>query len=307
MFKFSKTYSLLLVASVVIGALFGAHSTAHAQSISSETPTPTNVQAMLADNVFQKELADAAYSHVSDSILVTIKRHVTEKNQVYLVSHIVINDPSQVTGGLSNDTFGGSRENPTTACKRTGAILLTNGSYFSYKSGEPVCYGICIKNGEVKKDGKTNGNEICLTNTGLLFTPAKGLTSDELLLAGVTQVFGTADPLLIQDSVKIPQSQKKTYPRTAIGMKRPCEYYIITAAEGNYNNGVSFTQLQDLFYDLGCVYARSLDGGGSASLVLNGTLINKPAAGAERPVTDFLYFTEYVEPEIPVEEATEIN
>ena len=51
-------------------------------------------------------------------------------------------------------------------------------------------------------------------------------------------------------------------------------------------------EMQDLFYNLGCVYARSFDGGGSSSLIFKGDLINVPKGGSERAVVDFLYFTE---------------
>ena len=55
---------------------------------------------------------------------------------------------------------------------------------------------------------------------------------------------------------------------------------------------MSYTDLQNKFFELGCVYARSFDGGGSVALVIDKKLINTPATGSERPVADFLYFTD---------------
>ena len=49
-------------------------------------------------------------------------------------------------------------------------------------------------------------------------------------------------------------------------------------------------ELQSIFANLGCTYARSMDGGGSSSLVVNGKLLNTPAQYDERPVVDFLSF-----------------
>lgn len=71
---------------------------------------------------------------------------------------------------------------------------------------------------------------------------------------------------------------------------QPGEYYMITAGTAQYKNGLSFAELQSIFANLGCTYARSMDGGGSSSLVVNGKLLNTPAQYDERPVVDFLSF-----------------
>ena len=75
-------------------------------------------------------------------------------------------------------------------------------------------------------------------------------------------------------------------------MKAPGEYYFITADTTGYSGGLSFSFMQNKFWELGCTFARSLDGGGSSSLVFETGLVNSPATGSERPVVDFIYFTE---------------
>ena len=75
-------------------------------------------------------------------------------------------------------------------------------------------------------------------------------------------------------------------------MKTPGEYYVMTAVTNGYSGGLSFVFMQQKYQELGCTFARSLDGGGSSSLVFEGNLINNPAAGSERPVVDTLYVTE---------------
>lgn len=197
--------------------------------------------------------------------------------------------------GLSNDSWGGYREYPTTYAGRTGAAVTTNGSYFSYDSGQPVCAGCFIKGGKILKDGVTNGKEICLDNTGKFYTPSAGISASTLLASGVKDIWGTADPLLIQDGQKVDLANQQKinntyYNRTAIGMVQPGEYYMITAGTAQYKNGLSFAELQSIFANLGCTYARSMDGGGSSSLVVNGKLLNTPAQYDERPVVDFLSF-----------------
>lgn len=229
------------------------------------------------------------------SIFVSVQQKYTESGE-YFLTHIIVNDPSnQVKGGLSNDSWGSYREYPTTYAGRTGAAVTTNGSYFSYDSGQPVCAGCFIKDGKILKDGVTNGKEICLDNTGKFYTPSAGISASTLLASGVKDIWGTADPLLIQDGQKVDLANQQKinntyYNRTAIGMVQPGEYYMITAGTAQYKNGLSFAELQSIFANLGCTYARSMDGGGSSSLVVNGKLLNTPAQYDERPVVDFLSF-----------------
>lgn len=151
------------------------------------------------------------------------------------------------------------------------------------------------KDGKILKDGVTNGKEICLDNTGKFYTPSAGISASTLLASGVKDIWGTADPLLIQDGQKVDLANQQKinntyYNRTAIGMVQPGEYYMITAGTAQYKNGLSFAELQSIFANLGCTYARSMDGGGSSSLVVNGKLLNTPAQYDERPVVDFLSF-----------------
>lgn len=63
--------------------------------------------------------------------------------------------------------------------------FVTNGSYFSYDTGQPACAGLFIKNGKIVKDGTTTGSEVCLDIDGKLFTPQAGISAAKLLKQGV--------------------------------------------------------------------------------------------------------------------------
>ena len=235
----------------------------------------------------------------TDSIFVSYREYETNSNKLR-ITHVIIKDPSQLKVGLSNDTSGGEREKPSDYASRTNAVVVTNGSYFYYDTGQPIniCSPAIINHGEVLRSGNSNGSEICLRFDGSFFSPHPMLmmTDQDMLNIGVTDTLGTADPLLIQDG--LPQSfpsgtQDRIYPRTVIGMVYLGEYYIITAGyDGSYQGGISNNQARTIFYNLGCTYARSLDGGGSVSLVINGNLKNVSAEGSERAVVDFIAFYE---------------
>ena len=65
---------------------------------------------------------------------------------------------------------------------------------------------------------------------------------------------------------------------------------LIAGEDGSYSGGLTYGQMQRIFYDLGCRYARSLDGGGSSAAVIDGKPVKTGAEGRERPVADFLAF-----------------
>ena len=264
------------------------------KNYTAEIEAKEKTAAIKASETYKDELTQAAYKHISDSLFLTVQK-LEQNNGHYYLTHVVVNSPDQIKGGLSYDSFGGQRELPTDVAARTGAALVINGSYFSYDTGKPACAGVFIKNGEIMQDGTTNGNEICLDKDGKLFSPEVGLSASDLLSLGVRDSWGTADPLLLQDGKPIYTEDSlhgKFYPRTTIGMKTPGEYYVMTAVTNGYSGGLSFVFMQQKYQELGCTFARSLDGGGSSSLVFEGNLINNPAAGSERPVVDTLYVTE---------------
>ena len=245
---------------------------------------------------YADEIRSAKYLHLTDTIMVTINEYETEE-YYYLLTHIVIDDPSQIHAGLSNDDYGGSRETPTSAAERLGWVVGINGSNFSYVTNTPTMADVSIKNSQVMPDSKmaANGMEICLTSSGNLFSPQQGMTVQELLAMGVTDTWCCGDTLLISNGQAVNvgiQSEQYRYPRTAIGMVRPCEYYIITAGNGGYNKGMTYDEIRSTLMSRNCGFGKCLDGGGSSSLVFEKQLLNQPAAGSERPVTDFLYFTE---------------
>ena len=69
--------------------------------------------------------------------------------------------------------------------------------------------------------------------------------------------------------------------------------YLILTTEGpndSPNGGFTAAQLARVAYDVGAVNAYNLDGGNSASLILNGVKMNRFGKGGSRDITDLIYF-----------------
>ena len=82
----------------------------------------------------------------------------------FITAHVIIRDPSQIFVEYANGEFGGERERPTDCAGRTGAVLVINGSYFDYGTGEAM-YAVApviLHDEEIVRNGVTNGSEVCI-------------------------------------------------------------------------------------------------------------------------------------------------
>lgn len=249
---------------------------------------------------YSQEFEDADIRYFSDSLFYTCTKHDTDSGFYYL-THIVVKDASQISGDDSFGDFGGERETVQDAAVRTGARIAINGSYFQYGTGYAYGGDLLIRDNQVMHGNYSDGYEICLRRDGTLFSPGYN-TIDSVLAQDVVFSWGTCEDLLIRDSEKCVLTDFDwngfRYPRTAIGMVRPLEYYIITAGGADYTGGITIYEEQDIFYELGCAFARGLDGGGSSSLVIDGEYVNENGDRLEdgtlqrRCVADFLMIYE---------------
>ncbi len=260
-------------------------------------PFPDPKAAMLC---YSQEFLNADYHYYSDTLFYTCTKKETEDG-FYFLTHVIIRDAGQIGGDDSFGDFAGERETPLDAARRTGAKVLVNGSYFDYGTGFATGGELLIRNNKVIHGAYSDGYEICLRKDGTLFSPGYNTVSS-VLKQDVLFSWGTCEDLLIRDGKKMKLTDYDwnglSYPRTAIGMVRPLEYYIITSGEADYEGGLTVYEEQEIFSDLGCAYARGLDGGASSALVLDGAYINENGDRLEdgtlqrRACADFLLFTE---------------
>lgn len=228
----------------------------------------------------------------------TLKVSVEEKRTSYTrywVCHIQTFSTQQLCSALSGGTYGNPRAAVSEELADHRGVIGMNGSGFSYGSGIPAPGKTMIKGGEIYNDVYSNGNIMCVTTDGGMFTAVAGMTAQQLLERGVrdTYCFG---PTLVEngEAYEISGAFRETYryQRSAVGMVSPGDYYIVSVdgkgASGS--QGMNYEELQKIFLDLGCQYAYNLDGGGSTTLVFKGRVLNSLTDGRERSVADILYF-----------------
>ncbi len=97
---------------------------------------------------------------------------------------------------------------------------------------------------------------------------------------------------LVKNSLKVAQGDLSIEPRTTVGVTSANVVYfiVVDGRQASYSNGISFSQLSDMYFALGVKDAINMDGGGSTTLVIKeGTtwaVKNKPSDGSQRAVAN---------------------
>ena len=239
------------------------------------------------------------------SLKITIDRWCYAFNKTslrFFVANVYVDDPAQLKTAFAGEKYSKDAvEAPMDIAARHDAVLAVNGDYYNYKDKS----GLVIRGGELYRDLATSRHQLLVYADGrfeaLLPADYKQGTGAQYIEAGVVQSF-MFGPLLV-DNYEITELPEKYYistkdtirePRTAIGQV-DANHYVVIVADGRRDGwsdlGMTLQELQDVFAEQGCRIAYNLDGGGSATMVLEGERVNKGSASRERSVSDILYFT----------------
>lgn len=237
------------------------------------------------------------WKYETSKIQAYVKRY-QQDDFVYFVADIQLTDPGQLSYAFSNEKYGAHTETLSDIAERHNPLLAINGDYYGFHDN-----GIIIRGGEVYRNQSSARHLMVVEANGDLTVvhdkaARREITADGLLARGAlhTYEFG---PVLVENGQAVPLESailrvEDDYlePRTAIGQLGPLRYIVIVVdgrSEG-YSAGCNLATLQQLFLDHGAVTAFNLDGGGSTTLWFNGNVINQPASGDERKVSDIVMF-----------------
>ena len=100
------------------------------------------------------------------------------------------------------------------------------------------------------------------------------------------------------------------HPRTAIGQLADGRtlMVVVDGRQSGYSVGMTTFEMAQTMVRLGAVRAMQLDGGGSSTLAFDGTVLNRPSDGRERPISTAVmlqYYGVYAPP--PLEEVVSPN
>ena len=248
---------------------------------------------------------EETFSYDGGSIRVTIDRWCYAFNRTelrFFVANVYLDSPEQLQTAFAGEQYSKNNAEATSAiAERHDAVLAINGDYYNYKDN----INLVIRNGELLRDLKSSRDQLLVYADGSFAAIPSGEyvqgTGAQYVDEGVMQCF-TFGPLLVNDgqAVELPAkyiintADTIREPRTAIGWVDGTHYVVIVAdgrRDGWSDKGMTLQELQKVFVEQGCQVAYNLDGGGSATMVLNGELVNKTSGSRERNVSDIIYFT----------------
>ena len=259
--------------------------------------------ALAADEPKSKTIEETI-SYEDEGIRITIDRwcYAFKNSELrFFVAHVYVDDPAQLQTAFAGEEYSTRNAEATSAiAARHDAVIAINGDYYNYKDDN----GLVIRNGVLYRDKKTTRDQLLVYADGSFKAVPKGTSEpghgEEYIAEGVVQSFSFG-PLLV-DGGEIVTMPEKYYistndgirePRTGIGWVDGTHYVLLVAdgrRDGWSDRGMGLREMQQVFAQEGCQVAYNLDGGGSATMILNGERVNKASGSRERDVSDIIYF-----------------
>jgi hypothetical protein len=108
-------------------------------------------------------------------------------------------------------------------------------------------------------------------------------------LKGVRTAIGGGPTLVAEGKTRTLSGSQGRAPRTAIGWNKDSIYLVVVdGRQRSLSVGMSLPELADYMAHLGCEEAMNLDGGGSTTFWIYGSVQNSPSEGKERPAANAL-------------------
>ncbi len=239
-------------------------------------------------------------SYMSDDIEVTIST-IREYNTDIYIAEVKITDSSLLQSGLAYNSFGNNLKQTTSEIAQANdAIIAINGDFYGFRDT-----GYVMRNGQLYRDvGMSGGNEdlVIYEDGSMEVIEEANVTAVELQEQGAEQIYSFGPGLISDGNIIVDENSQvdredPSNPRTAIGMIAP-NHYIFLVADGRTTQsaGLSLVEIATVLSSYGCVEGYNLDGGGSATMVFMGEVVNNPTTNGrsfkERSVSDIVYIAE---------------
>lgn len=223
-------------------------------------------------------------------------------NSVFTFAEVKVAHPSQFRRYLSGGEYGsGKLELTTRMAQNVNAVAACSADYYSYRRE-----GLTAINGTVHKyfPGERGALDICMIdrNGDMIMEPTLKLdggveAAQEFIDQRDTNFTLAFGPILVKDG----QLQHTKYypigeiiykfPRAALCQMDKLHYlYAVCNKDSARYSLLSMDVFAQCIYETGCRQAYALDGGQTATVVLNNQAVNNVNYGSERRISDIIYF-----------------
>ena len=228
---------------------------------------------------------------------VTWKQAVNDST--FTISEVKIKDASQFRRFLSGGVYGsGIHLKTTQMAASVNAVVASAGDFYGFRN-----FGTLVYNGEVKRVNNAIVDTCYIDDKGdLIFSYRGEYDSFESATKFVEEnnirfsvAFG---PALIENGVPIQLTDYyigeiwDQYDRSALCQMGELHYMVVVCNQEDPHYGLpaNLEEFQQRLVEFGCEMAYTLDGGQTATIVMDDKLINRVVYNAERDITDIIYF-----------------
>ena len=235
-------------------------------------------------------------AYQDENISITITEYREYDTSIY-VADVRLSSPEYLKTALAQDAFGKNVIAKTSEMAlANNAVLAINGDYYGAQET-----GYVLRNGVLYRDTAQKGQEdlIIYEDGSFEIIVEDQVAAQELLDKGAVQILSFGPALVTDSEISVTADEevgkaKSSNPRTAIGVIDDLHYiFVVSDGRTDESEGLSLYQLAKFMSGLGVRTAYNLDGGGSSTMVFNGTVINTPTStgkrSKERSVSDIVY------------------
>lgn len=238
-------------------------------------------------------------SYSDDNISIKLSEY-TEDGTVVHVAEVKADSADYLKTAFAQGSYGKNVTATTSdIADSVNAILAINGDYYGTQEK-----GYVIRNGKLYRSTAVSGREdLVIYEDGTFeIINESEVTADQLMAKGAVQTLSFGPALIENGTVSVDGNDEvgramASNPRTAIGIKADGTYlFVVSDGRTEESEGLSLLQLAEFMKELGAETAYNLDGGGSSTMVFNGSVVNTPTgggigngSGSERKVSDIVY------------------
>ena len=242
--------------------------------------------------------ADSTVNYYLDDSIFAVTWQEVHDGSVYTFSEVKLTHPSQFRRYLADGEYGSDKQYETTEMAATvNAVVASAGDFYRFRD-----FGAVVYQGEAKRVEGTYAETCYIDADGdMHFTYA----GDVMTVAEVQQFVDERDirfslafgPVLVDNGELVEHTWygvgeiNEGYARAALCQMGELHYIVATAnTTGPYQEIPTVKQFARNIAATGCIHAYCLDGGQTATIVMNDKLMNRPVYGQQRKISDIIYF-----------------
>ena len=241
---------------------------------------------------------DSLIRYYLDETILAVTWQEVHDDSVYTFSEIKVEDASQFRRHLAGGEYGSNIQYLTTEmAAAVNAVVASAGDFYRFRD-----FGAVVYQGQAKRVEGTYAETCYIDYNGdMHFTRAGEVLTTEAVQQYVDENninFSLAFGPILVDNYELQEHSwygvgeiNEGYARAALCQMDSLHYLVVTAnTTGVHQTIPTVAMFARNIAATGCRMAYCLDGGQTATIVMNNELVNRPVYGQQRKISDIIYF-----------------